>query len=157
MNLRKESDEIIQRLQSSRANREGWESSFSYYSRWWNLSGIEDVGIMPSDSPFKYVLQTSPFDFWKATMKPETLTSNDPDSYYNEYQDDEINKMVDSIIKVISIVEEEEPHTVAFTSIPTPCGDTFELVGLAKISNNGTSYVFSNDIDYIKYLKKKGL
>jgi hypothetical protein len=157
MYLQDESIEIMSLLQESRKKKEDFHIRHSYYSRWWNLSGIDDVAILPTDSPFKYVLQTSPFDFWKATMTPEYLVDAETNEYYSEHSKDEITSMVNSMKDIINIIEGEEPHTVAFTSIPKACGDVFELVGLAKISNNGTSFVFCNDLDYIKYLKSKGL
>lgn len=157
MNAQDESLEIMSSIQESRKRKEDYHLRYSYYSRWWCLSGIDDVAILPPGSPFYYVLQTSPFDFWKATMTPEYLADAETNEYYSEHSKVEITNMVNAMKDIINIIEGEEPHTVAFTSIPTACGDTFELVGLAKISNNGTSFVFCNDLDYIKYLKSKGL
>jgi len=157
MGLENESLEIIKKIQESRKRKEDYTLRYSYYSRWWELSGIENLAIMPPCSSFKYVLQTSPFDFWKATIPPESLIGDENDKYYEEYGKEEINNMIKTMKNVINFIEGEEPHTVAFTSIPMPSGDLFELVGLAKISNNGTSFVFCNDLNYLKYLKSKGL
>lgn len=137
-----------------RLRGEDYRVTYDDWCEWWNLSGIDDIGVMPYNTPFNYVLKTSPFDYWKATIEPQSLIG---ETDWDGYSEDKIEGMVNSIKETITWIEGEEPHTVAFTSIPTPCGYEFELVGLAKIDNNGTSYVFSNDLEYLKYLKSKGL
>lgn len=153
MSLQNKSTELMEKIHSLR--NEDFRLTFNEWREWWSLSGIEDIGVMPCNSPFKYVLKTAPFDYWMATIDPESLISKH--DFYEEYEKEEIEKMVSSIKETINYMEGEEPHTIAFTSIPMPCGFPFELVGLAKILNNGTSYVFSNDLNYLKYLRSRGL
>lgn len=151
--LRYKSTEIMAKLQTLKD--EDYRKTYADWREWWNLSGTGDIGVMPNNTSFNYVLKTAPFDYWMATIDPQALVGQEDDG--QEYSREEIDKMIKSIQDTISSIEKEEPHTIAFTSIPAPCGDVFELVGLAKISNNGTSYVFSNDLNYLKYLKSRGL
>ena len=118
---------------------------------------------LPNGFYFKYYIADGPFDFWQRTLSPEQLIDNYKNDYYNKYGQSEcyrrsikeVKEITEQIRGFVYSSDKEYPHTIAFTSIPTTCGFEFELVGLAKIENNGTSYIFCNDLDYMKYLEKK--
>lgn len=144
MNLQNQSLQLMKELKNN--------SNYEKWCEWWSLSGIDDIAILPQSLPFKYVLKTEPFDYWSATFDENYFLNDLP-----EYEKDSIKSMIECIKNTIITVDGECPHKIAFTSIPAPCGNWFELVGLAKIDKDGISYVFSNDLDYLKFLKLKGL
>lgn len=103
-------------------------------------------------SPFKYALVTEPIDFWGYTLSLEQIKENFNKNYYTR---DVINiNQAYSFIKKSVTEFEEEPHTIRFTSIPDIEGQSFSLVGLAKISNNGTCFIFSNNKKYLTLIKE---
>lgn len=121
------------------------------------ISRIGDIMMLPKGLGFKYAIETEPFDFWHTTLSPEQLIGNYRQEEFNYFETEvkQVEELVEQIKEIVFAISNEQPFKIAFTSIPTQCGSLFELVGLAKIYNNGTSYVFSNDLNYMKYLENK--
>lgn len=113
------------------------------------------------DAPFKYVLSSSPIDYFYLTLSKEQLHKNIKSEIYSD--DNDTNYMningfrnVDDLEKyIINFVSdiEEKPYTIRYLGIPNPYGCNCELVVIAKIDNNGTCFIFSNNKKYLESIK----
>lgn len=103
-------------------------------------------------SPFKYALVTEPIDFWGYTLSLKQIQEN-CNKNYDTRDNISINEAYNFIKKSVTEFE-EEPHIIRFTSIPDLEGSSFSLVGLAKIWNNETCFIFSNNKRYLSLIKE---
>ena len=147
------SSKLIEKLY--RLKNATYKERKKYLEEWENIYPLEYVNVMPKESIFGFVLQTSPIDYWLETLSPRLLhnrySSIDVDDYQNVA---ELIKKEEKIIKkTIHAITGEKPIKIAFTSIPI-AQEPFELVGLAKILSNGTSFIFSYDLPYLEFLIK---
>jgi hypothetical protein len=87
-------------------------------------------------------------------LTKEQLISNMTKMHGDGYElDVAAIEKIDSFI-VDSVTNfEERPHTTRYTSIPTPGSSNCSLVALAKISNNGTCFIFSNHKEYLQLIQ----
>lgn len=108
---------------------------------------------------FKYVLSIGPIDLFYLTLSKEQLTSNLKgldyyDSDYSNYLNGFKNvDLLESFISGYVSAIEEEPHTIRYMCIPNQNNCDCDLVVIAKISNNGTCFVFSNNRKYLELIK----
>lgn len=109
-----------------------------------------------AEGPFKYVLVTGSIDSWIFTLEKKQLLNNLRDYYYDntdyyEAESIDIDKIESFIINSITNFE-QKPHTIRYTSIPSPNSSDCSLVAIAKIYNNGTCFIFSNNKEYLKLI-----
>lgn len=64
----------------------------------------------------------------------------------------EINQINDFLLKE----EDEKPHTIRFFSVPNYDGSTFDTYAVAKISNNGSTYIFGNSKELLEQFAPGG-
>ena len=148
------STELITKLY--RLRNEDYRKTFDDWFSWWNLSGMKYIGVMPHTSPFGFVLRTGNIDLSIVTLEPKDLTNKDDPS--KGYDSRDIDDMINSIKETLAFVEKKKTETIRFASIPVSVGTRIgaELIAVAKTSS-GTSYVFSHDLEFLKYLKLRGL
>lgn len=119
-----------------------------------NFFSINEI----QNAPFKYVLSTGPIDFFYLTLSKEQLYKNIKSEIYSDNEEININgfRNVDDLEKyIIDFVSdiEEKPYIIRYLGIPQHNGCDCELVVIAKISNNGTCFIFSNNKKYLEAVK----
>lgn len=108
---------------------------------------------MSTELDIKYYAAMSPIDFFKLSMdRNELLIKLSSQEDYIEKEKgvlvkkanelDELEKRIDDIIYKN---EQEHPHTIRYFAIPDFDYAMFRVGVVAKISNNGTTYVFAHD------------
>ena len=106
----------------------------------------------------KYYTCIGIIDYFELTMTKEEAiekVANDirpweeePKKEYKKQAIVAINNIENSVKKIINDIENEIPHTIRYFAIP----NYDKLCVVAKIYNNGSTYVFSPDKDFLKYL-----
>jgi len=108
-----------------------------------------------------------PVDFWEGCMTAEELLLNIC-SYrgylaippfdvvgFDSLEEERLN-----ISKKLAFVEhailesfysDEKPHTIRFFAIPDPSNGNTEICCVAKVSNNGITFVFTNNLNFAKH------
>ena len=117
--------------------------------------------------PYKYMVVCGPIDNWEGCFFPfEEYTFNisvidgDADKTFTmesfqrttdkdiaDYRD-----KVDKAVQLIESIEAEKPHTIGFIHVPNFEYYCMDEVMMCKISNNGTTFVFSNNLSFMKSL-----
>lgn len=119
---------------------------------------------------FKYMVACPPLDIWHGLMTEDELliklcndrghlSVNTPDNcltFFATIEDERVNiKDMVSCINHSLLTQwsdKEEPHTVMFFITPNMINDCDTSIhGVAKISNNGTTFVFTNDLKLAEY------
>ena len=101
---------------------------------------------------FDYQVALPPIDFFEYSLSMEQMINNV--SGYESGEDKIIH-----IVRVYQFVKDYvssmdgEPHTIRFVAIPGEGGYNFELVVVAKVLNNVTSYVFSDNKNFLESIK----
>jgi len=62
----------------------------------------------------------------------------------------------DTIIRVVEKVSGEKPHTIRYFTIPDVDAFNFTIGCVAKIDNNGTTYIFLNDHNVLENMNSDG-
>lgn len=75
-------------------------------------------------------------------------------SFYNRINCEDIDNSVSEIKSIIKQETGEEPHTVRFFAIPNIEYLGFDLCAIAKIDNNGSTFVFSQGERLLEYLNE---
>ncbi len=124
-----------------------------------------EVNEIKGGGHFKYVLSISPIDFFALTLTKDQIIENiryensingsqDNTKYYlNGFNNiDELEAYISNYIVNI----EEKPHTIRYMCTPEmDGGNSLELAVIAKISNNGTCFIFSNNKGYLELINSK--
>lgn len=115
---------------------------------YYEINTIEEAG------PFKYVLSIGPIDWFQYTLSKKQIIDNIlEEEYINKGL--AVNEIIDIEQFVIDYTERiEETPFVRYVSIPNQYSNQMDLVAISRISNNGTGFVFSNDVDFLNYIKK---
>lgn len=102
----------------------------------------------------KYYSEVGIIDFFELAMSPDELKRKiDPKNNYMvgcEFNINDVDVCVKKIKEIIYSETHEEPHTIKFFSIPNFDYNNFDIGCVAKISNNGSTYIFVNDKKYIE-------
>lgn len=105
-----------------------------------------------------YYLEIGIIDFFGITFSPEELKNKidieDCETIGNILTSEDIDICVDEIRRIIHLETKEEPHTIQFFAIPNPSYNTFDIGCVAKIMNNGSTYMFSNNKEYLQVYKE---
>lgn len=102
----------------------------------------------------KYCAEMGIIDFFDVTMTAqECAQKNNEYSFYNSAN---ILGCVDEVKGYIKDISGEEPHTVRFFGIPDFAYCTFRIACVAKIENNGSTFVLYNDKGYFDYIDNCG-
>jgi len=105
--------------------------------------------------PFRYVLSIGPIDQFHFSLSKEQLMSNLANNFYiSNSEIAEIEAMESYVIKYIEMID-EAPHIIRYLGIPNDNNNDLDLVVIAKICNNGTCFVFSNDFEYLSFINNK--
>lgn len=75
-------------------------------------------------------------------------------SFYEEINTSDIDDMIDEIKNIIKADSGENPIIVSFFAVPDFGELGFNLCPIAKILNNGSTYVFSKDKNIFEYLNR---
>lgn len=78
-------------------------------------------------------------------MDSDEYNLNILSSFIKEVEDTE-NKVKEMIFKK----EKEHPHTIRYFAMPNPGCCDFDIYVIAKISNNGSTYVFAPNEKYLE-------
>ncbi len=111
------------------------------------LRGMKKLGL-------KYYAEVGIIDSFELAMSPDELKRKiDPKNDFIlgcEFNMNDVDDCVEKIKAIIYNETREEPHTIKFFSIPNFDYGNFDIGCVAKISNNGSTYIFVNDEKYIK-------
>lgn len=115
--------------------------------------GIKGGKLMEKD--FKYVIDGSPIDYFYTTLSKEDLIQ----AYRNEYCCsgefvENLNANYDFIVSTVERLGHEKPHTVRYFSIPRYGWCDMELCAVAKIDNNGTTFMFTNNREFAQFISE---
>lgn len=61
-----------------------------------------------------------------------------------------IEGVEEEIREIIYKVAKEYPHTIRFFPVPNPDYNAFDVCVVAKIDNNGSTYIFAPDKNYLE-------
>lgn len=81
---------------------------------------------------FRNIYRMSPIDYWGKAIPLETA--------YGMLAPD----IKEEVERIIWNIEQEIPHTIMCGVVANPENFNFELVVYAKVTNNGSVYVFTN-------------
>lgn len=102
----------------------------------------------------KYYSEIGIIDFFELTMSSDELKKKiDPKT--NEmvgcsFNMNDVDVCVEKIKEIIYSETHEKPHIVRFFSIPNFDYNNFDIGCVAKIDNNGSTYIFANDRKFIE-------
>ena len=102
---------------------------------------------------FKYYAEMGIIDIFNLTMTASELKQkiNESESPYTNYIDftsEDIDACINEITKIINDDTGESPHTIRFFAIPNFSYSTFDLGCVAKIDNNGSTFIFASNKQY---------
>lgn len=108
------------------------------------------------DKNFKYVIEGSPIDFFYTMQSKNSLIQ----AYCDEQVEDSnfidnLNTNYDFIISTVEKISCEKPTIVRYFSIPRYGYCDMELCAIAKIDNNGTTFMFTNNKDFAEFISEK--
>jgi len=86
------------------------------------------------------------------------LADDEGNTFENCYSLDKMNsieKIEEQIREIVFKEEKEYPHTIRYFAIPNPNYCDFDIGAVAKVSNNGSTYIFTPNIDYLKVIAKE--
>jgi len=109
---------------------------------------------------FKYLIEGSPIDYFYTAFSKEMLIQ----SYKNETSEDgsgdskvfeeNLNDNYDFIVSTVERISGEKPHTIRYFSIPRYGWCDMEICALAKIDNNGSTFMFTNNKEFAKFISE---
>lgn len=109
------------------------------------------------EKSFKYVIEGTPIDYFYTTFSKEKLIQSykDETSTYGMGGSNEFEKNLednyDFVVATVERLSGEKPHTVRYFSIHRYGWCDMEICALAKIDNNGTTYLFTNNREYANF------
>jgi len=103
-----------------------------------------------------YYASNGPIDYFYFTLTKEEACKNEilntvytcgssPNHEEVRALEEQYDALEDKINETIFRLEKERPHTIRYFGLPNFDQCRFELCAVAKISNNGTTYLFSTD------------
>lgn len=75
-------------------------------------------------------------------------------SFYNNVDMADIDNIIKEIKEIIRLKSGEEPVVIRFFAIPNFTYLGFDLCPIAKISNNGSTFVFASDKEIFEYFNR---
>jgi len=107
------------------------------------------------EKSFKYVIEGSPIDYFYTTLSKEDLIK----AYNNGYDcsrefEENLNANYGFIVSTVERLGKEKPYTVRYFSIPRYGWCDMEICALAKIDNNGTTYMFTNNREFAQFISE---
>lgn len=109
---------------------------------------------------FKYLIEGTPIDFFFSTFSKQQLLESFKkessrlgvgESLKFEKDIEENAAYIEAIVKKIA---NETPHTIEYFSIPRYAWCDMEICALAKIQNNGTTFMFTNNKEFADFIIK---
>lgn len=102
----------------------------------------------------RYCAEMGIIDFFEGTMTAQEYVQKFDD--YSYYKAENIYGCVDEIKSYIEELSGEEPHTIRFFGIPDFSYNMFRIACVAKISNNGSTFILCNDKGYLEAIDSYG-
>lgn len=109
-------------------------------------------------SSFKYVIEGSQIDYFFSTLSKEQILK----SYKNEVARcggavnsefvDNLERNFAFIQSTVNELSGEMPHMIRYFSIPRYGWCDMNICALAKILNNGTTFMFTNDKEFARFV-----
>jgi hypothetical protein len=101
----------------------------------------------------RYYADVGIFDFFELTMDADELKKRAvPEEFDNEnrefsygFTSKDVDNCIEAVRKIVRQDSGEHPHTIRFFAMPIIESENFYLGCVAKITNNGTTYIFSKD------------
>ncbi len=118
------------------------------------VSFDEKIQTYMKNMQLRYYADVGIFDFFELTMdadelKKRAVPEEEFDNENREFSYGFTSKDVDNCIEAVKqiVLQEggEEPHTIRFFAMPIIENENFYLGCVAKITNNGITYIFSKD------------
>jgi len=104
---------------------------------------------------FKYMIEGSPIDFFYGTFSKEELIRSYEAEMLSIYQSNgsndfksNLNSKHEFIKTIVEKSSRELPHTIKYFLIPRYSWADMEICALAKISNNGTTFLFTDNEEF---------
>jgi hypothetical protein len=104
-------------------------------------------------------MEGSPIDFFYACLSKDSLISNYRDEAkhlggsISEFES-KVDKAIEFVKSTVEKMSDELPHTIKFITIPRYGFCDTEICMLAKISNNGTTYLFTDNKDFAEFISE---
>lgn len=103
----------------------------------------------------KYYAEVGIIDDFGLSMTPEELKGKlfDPNINYMGmcgFDVEDVDICLEKVKEIVYSKSDEEPHTIRFFSIPNFNNFSFDIGCVAKIDNNGCTYIFAKDKKFIE-------
>lgn len=99
----------------------------------------------------KYYAEMPPIDFFDGTMTTQEVANK-----CGQYTSEVMNGCENDIKEFVNEVSKEVPHTIRFFAIPDLHYGSFKLGCVAKIHNNGATYILCGNEAYIHAIDEPG-
>lgn len=118
------------------------------------LSFDEKTQTYMKNMQLRYYADVGIFDFFELTMdaddlKKRAVPEEEFDSENREFcygfTSKDVDNCIEAVKKIVFKEGGEEPHTIRFFAMPIVENENFYLGCVAKIDNNGTTYIFTKD------------
>ena len=96
---------------------------------------------------YKYAVCAGIIDYFEPSFTMQQILSDDDLKKDYEIKISQINEYIFGL-------ENEKPHTIRFFSLPNFDYSHMEIYAIAKISNNGSTYVFGDDPEVLEFLTR---
>lgn len=108
---------------------------------------------------FKYMLEGAILDYFPLTIDSNSLKGLLTRDFLGySYNTTQANELVDGLVNQINSEiykkSKEEPLKIRFFSIPDFDYMTMQVCAVAKIDNDGTTFVFSNNYEFLESLSQ---
>lgn len=136
----KEKMKYIEQVTMSRiTKKEGDKKKYKKYSN------LRKLGL-------KYYAEMPAIDLFDGTMTTMEVVNK----YSGEYTEDIMNGCENEVKEFINEISKEYPHTIRFFPIPDLVYGNFKLGCVAKIENNGSTYILCGNREYISAIDEPG-
>ena len=99
----------------------------------------------------KYCSELGIIDFFDGALKANQFIAN-LDKKYSQFNKEAILGAVEEVESYIESISNEKPCIIRFFTTPDFDSNLFNIVCVAKISNNGSTFIIANSKEYIETL-----
>lgn len=101
---------------------------------------------------FKYYFEGTQIDFFSGAMTKEQLIESLEKDYISSSSESIIEDNYSFVYEKVLEISKEQPHTIRYFSIPRYGYGDMEICALAKVHNDGSTYMFTNDKNIAKFI-----
>lgn len=114
----------------------------------------EKIQTYMKNMQLRYYADVGIYDFFELTMDldelkkratPEEEFENKNRDFCYGFTSKDIDNCIEAVKQIVFQESGEKPHTIRFFAMPIIKNENFYLGCVAKIVNNGTTYMFTND------------